>query len=571
MKNISDSISEKKFIWITFPLITLIYLLLGLQGFDMCDEGWVITGYQQIFNDPASVQYLFLYYSSQFVGGIWNLLFGWGGIYSFRVLTAFTMTGAYYVVWLLLRKVINRNDFLIGVLIVMATNSTFYIVFHHNHFTSFLYCACAFLLYRAIIYKSYRIMFLCGIVMAVTFFARIPNLTLLALFTILIPFCVKNDFQIALKLFTSGLIGIIIGICLVLGIMAICGHFFLFISNLANGMSAVDDPESTHNAFSMIQTYLRQYYEIIKCSCLLLLPGLLLYFFKRKIHEELICRIVCCIVVVMYLVLISLIIYKNSIVAIYSFMTIWLLGSLVCSNKSNKITYLILISIVILYVLPLGSDGGIENMGPSCMLIATPLSVYLSRQYINKLIYPIIKLPYWLFIIFFILLGIKKTISSCYFDQGCRWAKTYKIESPLATTFTTKENKIALDELLKILPTYVSKDDCVLYFQSIATLHFLTETRPYLGNPWPWTLDPSNLERQLLKARNTHTELPVIVREKSMLPRWQTPYKDWNNDNAVTSFLHKNGRIKNINKFIKENNYKLVWENDLFQILIPSS
>lgn len=45
-----------------FFCILLYGLLVGFQGFDLCDEGWTMTAYQQIFICPQSVEYNFLYY-----------------------------------------------------------------------------------------------------------------------------------------------------------------------------------------------------------------------------------------------------------------------------------------------------------------------------------------------------------------------------------------------------------------------------------------------------------------------------------------------------------------------------
>ena len=100
-------------------------------------------------------------------------------------------------------------------------------------------------------------------------------------------------------------------------------------------------------------------------------------------------------------------------------------------------------------------------------------------------------------------------------------------------------------------------------------MHFLTRTRPYLYNPWVWTYDPSNMERKFREAEAEHKELPVVVRDKSMLPKWYEYYPDWNNENAEESYTHKNRKIILINRFLTRNGYKVVWENDVFQILLP--
>ena len=126
-----------------------------------------------------------------------------------------------------------------------------------------------------------------------------------------------------------------------------------------------------------------------------------------------------------------------------------------------------------------------------------------------------------------------------------------------------------LNPMLHELKKYVNEDDCLLCFQNIPTVHFLTATRPYLYNPWVWTYDPTNMQRKFLRAEREHAALPVVVRDKSMLPRWYEPYPDWNNDKAEESYLHKNKKIFIINKFLEKHHYRLAWENEVFQILLP--
>ena len=173
------------------------------------------------------------------------------------------------------------------------------------------------------------------------------------------------------------------------------------------------------------------------------------------------------------------------------------------------------------------------------------------------------------FIMFVARRGVFNIMSQCYFDEGFRWNKTELIDNPRATTFTTKKNCEQLNPMLKELGKYVKEDDYLLCFQNIATVHFLTRTRPYLYNPWVWTYDPSNMERKFREAEAEHKELPVVVRDKSMLPKWYEYYPDWNNENAEESYTHKNRKIILINRFLTRNGYKVVWENDVVQILLP--
>lgn len=77
------------------------------------------------------------------------------------------------------------------------------------------------------------------------------------------------------------------------------------------------------------------------------------------------------------------------------------------------------------------------------------------------------------------------------------------------------------------------------------------------------------MERQFIRAEHKHQQLPVIVRDKSMIPTWQEYYTDWNNEHAEETYFHKNKKLRLINDFIQRNSYQVVWENEVFQILLP--
>ena len=172
-------------------------------------------------------------------------------------------------------------------------------------------------------------------------------------------------------------------------------------------------------------------------------------------------------------------------------------------------------------------------------------------------------------IAFFYIRGAKQILYQCYFDDGPRWKKTYMIDATLATTFTTERNRLLLNSLLHELSKYTKKDDYVLCFQNSPSLHFLTCTRPYLYNPWVWTYDSKNMEYQFQRAEQEHSQLPVIVRDKSIMPQWYKYDPNWNNVFAEETYLHKNKKIKLFNDFVIRHHYNLIWENEVFQILLP--
>lgn len=565
-----NKLSEKTFVTLVFSLIALYYLLIGLQGFDMCDEGWVLTGYQQFFNDPESVEYLFLYYLSLLVGGIWYKLFGFWGIYGFRILSAITISTGFIVTYFILKRIIGKTEFLIGILLIIFTQTGGITGFHYNHFTMLLSCLSAYFFYNALCKHSRKQILFSGFFVGIAVFARIPNITLLALVITLIPFARNFGIKNALRYLIAFLLGTISGLVIVVGVMTILGHVPIFIDNISSGFSATNNEESTHNIVRMIHIYMLNYYDILKLIVLLFLPGIILLILNNVASHSTIVKIIFFIISIFYFALIIFTVCKaNRTFLTFSFCTGFLLYGIYQYFENDHYTYLILISFIIMNFLPIGSDAGIICLGTNCMIIAVPMSVHIANNLIKRLKICSITIAYILYIILIILSGLYLNWTQCFHDYGWRSEKIYKINSPLATTFTTYQNKVVADELLIELQKYIKKGDYALFFQSLPALHFLTETKPYVGNPWPWSYDPANFDIQLNKARTKYNKLPIIIREKSIIPTWQTPYKDWNNETAVQSYAHKNGRIKSINQFIKKNSYKVVWENNLFQILVP--
>lgn len=146
------------------------------------------------------------------------------------------------------------------------------------------------------------------------------------------------------------------------------------------------------------------------------------------------------------------------------------------------------------------------------------------------------------------------------------------VHSSLATTiFTGNYYSTRLNPLLDEMAKYVKPNDVVLCYQSLAMVHYLTETRPYLENAWPWTYTSTDLERHFSKAQNESNTLPVIVREKGwVLDVFNDKnYMDWDNAEAVENRFHQNKKIILIQDFIRKNNYSVVWEDKAFQILLP--
>jgi hypothetical protein len=102
-----------------------------------------------------------------------------------------------------------------------------------------------------------------------------------------------------------------------------------------------------------------------------------------------------------------------------------------------------------------------------------------------------------------------------YFDMSDRRKMVFQVDSKfLKGVYTTKERATVINELLAESKKYIKKNDVILAYDCIPMVHFLTETRPYLRNPWPGYYFPQAFQNELKTAYSNSTELPVIVTQK---------------------------------------------------------
>lgn len=66
--------------WVFLSILFLFQLIFIPQGLDFADEGFFMTFYQQIFNDPESVTYAFMYWFAGVLGGSLYALFPEDGL-----------------------------------------------------------------------------------------------------------------------------------------------------------------------------------------------------------------------------------------------------------------------------------------------------------------------------------------------------------------------------------------------------------------------------------------------------------------------------------------------------------
>lgn len=570
-----STVGEKTFVTLLILSVLLYELLLSFHGFDLCDEGWLLSGFQQIFNEPSSVEYQLLYYNSLVVGGIWNLIFGSYGIFAFRILSVLAILLSSLCVYYTLRKIVGRWYIWTGLMSVLFCYDYGIFVFHHNYLTILLCCVAVYFLYRGLLQSSLFSIFISFFFVGVNVFSRLPNVTMLALgLIVFVDYYYKRDKHLLYRQLFVGLSGFVTGIASVIICMHLFGHWTVFKDSFSNLLSVGTADDSTHQFSHLVKIYCYNYYSILRQIGLVLSPMILYFVVIRFVEYRLwkICLMVICGLAFIF----SYLHFAETISFVYGFATLVLVYSFYQYRKNRELFLICLLAFLVMYLLPLGSDFGIGNMGISSIWIALPLSIGLLGRELKRCFCKwqmAVALGCLLILIVFWSKLLWTVSHSCYFDSGCRFEKRYQISNSLATTYTTKDKVAIMDDLLGHLSHYVKENDYLLCFQSSPMIHYLTKTRPYVFNSWVWTYDTGTMERQFQRAKKVHGVLPVILREKCQPigGEWTVPIDYFDITTLPETFVYKGGKIDVIKKFILDNHYTVAWENELFQILTPET
>jgi hypothetical protein len=566
--------NEKQALLLTL-LITFIYeLLLSFQGFDLCDEGSALCVYQQIFTTPSSVEYQFVYYLGGVVGGLWNSLFGFGGILSFRILTVFVLLLTIYFTWLTFRKFISPVVIPIAVSLVLLMNNVGIMVFFHNHLTALLVAVSAYFILKGLISGRSRNLFWGFLFCGVNCFARIPNITLLALgFLLIINYLYDRNQKNLWRNSLVGISGFLTGIGSVVLLLLLLGHWEVFINSVfTNLLSKGTNVDSPHNFSKLLSAYITNYKMIFTSLTIFVFAQSFfpfIYHLCKNKWAKIIILLSYCFIIIAF----SLFAFNNE--KYYAIILFPLIISCFVDVKNKPVILLNVASLIILFFLPIGSDFGISNMGYFCVWPATFASVFHVFRFIRRKIREknnSYLLFFSIFYLLFVTYGLYVVSRNAYYDRGSRLEKRYRANNSKMTVFTSKDKAEAIDMLLSELNKQVKKGDYLFCFESLPMIHYLTETKPYIGNPWVWVYDSDSFKSHLDKSVAT-IPLPVVLRQKCQPigGYWtvQADTSDTSDDaKKAYAYFYKKESIAYFEKFLVNNNYKIVWENELFAIYL---
>ena len=518
-------------------LLTLWQLLIAVFGVDLCDSGYYLTFFDNIFKAPASVEYNFMYYMSGVAGGVLNAVLPEGGKWmAMRVAGVLCNAGAMAIMACVLRRILPATAVIMGFLMVVASLVMYPFTFNNDLMSALLWVAALACMFKGLTHGRWRSLLLAGVLVGVNTFTRIPNV--LAIGLAVMPFvahfynkCTWRECWRQCGIFLAGAAA---GILAVIGMMMALGHWDIFVQNMTDllGIVTGSSGAATHNAGGLVAVMLGFYRQCLlvglKMAALWLplwLAWRSLYFMWHQSH----------------------IMHPLWVMCVAGL--VWVI------IKGGSRAVAAWLGLFMLLVFPLGSDGATNNGGIIAWMAAPVAALMWQRR--TTIVFPLT----------FILVGlVQALLLGAYFDGGSLRHKTATVnDSRAALVRTTPERAHIINETLAGLQGRVSTGDTLLCYGSIPMMNHLTRTIPAIGCSWPELLSADALDARL-KAWDG--DCPAILRQKfnDLGPYWSEATDDF-----LQAYPHQDkfltqDKMDAIKRFIAAHGYRIVWQNEWFAL-----
>src|SRR4029078_2276311 len=155
-----------------FVFLFLFQVILIFQGIDLSDEGFLSIFYQQIFKNPESVQYNFMFWGTGIIGGLYFKLFSFLGVWGLRLGGVLVTTGTAVLAYRLLKNYLNEGYLQLSLFLIVITLNNDIKEINYNNLSALFNLVMVYLLYRGLKRRSALLIFLSGSFVALNVFIR---------------------------------------------------------------------------------------------------------------------------------------------------------------------------------------------------------------------------------------------------------------------------------------------------------------------------------------------------------------------------------------------------------------
>ena len=531
-------------------LLTLWQLVIAVFGVDLCDSGYYLTFFDNIFKAPASVEYNFMYYLSGVAGGVLNAVLPEGGKWmAMRVAGVLCNAGAMAIMACALRRILPATAVIMGFLMVVASLVMYPFTFNNDLMSALLWVAALACMFKALTHGRWRSLLLAGVLVGVNTFTRIPNV--LAIGLAVMPF-VAHYYKECWRQCGTFLAGAAAGILAVIGMMMALGHWDIFVQNMTDllGIVTGSSGAATHNAGGLVSVMLGFYRQCLLLGLKMAALWLPLWLAWRYVGNRWLRWVLWLAVAI-----VSLYFMWHQSHIMHPLWVMCVVGLVWVIIKGGSRAVAAWLGLFMLLVFPLGSDGATNNGGIIAWMAAPVAALMWQRR--TTIVFPLT----------FILVGlVQALLLGAYFDGGSLRHKTATVnDSRAALVRTTPERAHIINETLAGLQGRVSAGDTLLCFGSIPMMNHLTRTIPAIGCSWPELLSADALDARL-KAWDG--DFPAILRQKfnDLGPYWSEATDDF-----LQAYPHQDkfltqDKMDAIKRFIAAHGYRIVWQNEWFAL-----
>jgi hypothetical protein len=574
-------------IYLMFTSIFLFHLLFIFQGFDATDFGYHMT--HQVFSytfTPVLKYVVPTIFLTDFVGGMWLSIIGhpnvlWaklGGVLLLALNAAiiFSILSNYFE---------KRKVFFVVFISSLFISVTPFIYIHYFSFPAFLVNIELWLFNKAIISDTWSkrnevYSFLLGLMVVPIILSRF---TLLPILIIPLLFAVyyyakRKEISHLKEMVSPTIKGIIFSaICFgliywYLGIFN--GYIWSLIGTIFSSATGdVSKVDSSHTMGSLFRTYQKLYTRTVIVTVIFAFGISILSALKKKTANILFDISIILITFSSMFGMMFMQKYDFSVDFFAKLMQMSFIG-IICllsiihflfdRTKNEKVDLLLISSIFIMLITPIGSNEG-PLKSVYGMWLPLPLSLLclykIKTDSKNMRLSSILSLM-TILLISLLCISLFFHITYTYRDDSNRLNLNTEFSDPaLKGIYSTSSRVEVVDQLISQIKKNSEKNDELLIVNDIPVFYYLTETRPSFGEPWPFLKSLEEI-KQMQNNLENNKELPKVF----VYSKVDTQSSEWPNlhDNDDENTNEKLCYLKN--EYVNKLNYSLIWENKAFVI-----
>ncbi len=525
-------------------------------GLDMCDTGFYLTFFDNIFTRPATVEYNFMYYASGLVGGLVRIAFPSIGIVGMHMAGMLLVLASAAVAFGALRHAVGTKATLAGLAVAVMCYVPAVLALNHDIISILLYAISIGLMLRGLGSGSAALVAASGLAAGVNVFVRTPNVVAvaLAIAPALSALHGNGSAKRAAAQAAAFVGSMLAGMGLMVLIMLALGHFELFCSNLRDLQSISTDADSSHNVASMIAVQLKFYAKALWALAKFGGVAAVWCVARRRISQPMLraAALAVCLGAAAWIVA-----RMPEVMPVWGMCVSGCAWAIATRGSASRKTAAWL-GLFLLLAFPLGSDNGAINNGSLIALAAAPVAMTL---WCRRPLAPFVA-------VLVVCCAVRMVGGELYFDRGPVWEKTATLDSDRARLLhTSPERAAAVNAMLKGTAKYITPGDTLMAFGSIPMANYLTRTSPHMGCSWPELLSPSMLSAKF----NASPARPLILRQKfsTIGEVWGEPSEARLRSYDMHNAYMNDKKLDIINRFIAENGYRPIYSDRYFTLLAP--